>query len=322
MKSIVRIAAALVVALTLSAGALAQSWPAKQVRVIVPFTAGSATDILARTIGQKLQEYWGQPVVIENRPGAGGTIGAGVVAHAAPDGYALLVHSAGFAVNPWIYPGLPYDTAKDFTEIAPLGGQPNVLVVAPATGLRSMAELIAQAKQKPGELNYASAGTGSGTHVNAEKFRLATGIDAVHVPYKGTPEALTDTMTGRVTYYFSPISAALPFVRDGKLLALAVSSAQRSSTLKDVPTVAEAGLPGFDYNLWVAMFGPANMPADVVERIARDIGRAVQSPDVRERMAALGAEPMPMSSAEFKAFVKSEIEVNRKVVQAAGIKAQ
>lgn len=320
--NILRLVVAVVSLALVAAEASAQAWPSRQVRVVVPFTAGSATDILARTVGQKLQETWGQPVVIENRPGAGGTIGAGVVAHAAPDGYTLLVHSAGYAVNPWIYPGLPYDTAKDFTEIAPLGGQPNVLVVAPASGIKSVADLIAQAKQKPGTMNFASAGTGSGTHINAEKFRLATGIDVVHIPYKGTPEALTDTMTGRVTYYFSPISAALPFVRDGKLVALGVSSAQRSSTLKDVPTIAESGLPGFDYNLWVAMFGPAGMPADLVERIARDVQRAVAAADVRERMAALGAEPMPMSPTEFKAFVKGELEANRTVVQAAGIKGQ
>src|SRR5205085_3618181 len=183
------------VALALCASlAWAQTYPAKPVKVIVPFTAGSATDILGRTVGQKLSELWGQPVVIENRPGAGGTIGAGVVAHAAPDGYTLLVHSAGYAVNPWIYTGLPYDTTKDFTEIAPLGGQPNVLVVAPSSGIKSVADLIAQAKQKPRQINFASAGSGSGTHINAEKFKLATGIDVVHIPYKGTPEALTDMM--------------------------------------------------------------------------------------------------------------------------------
>ena len=322
MNIVARLAVAIVSLALVASDACAQSWPTRQVRVIVPFTAGSATDILARTVGQKLQETWGQPVVIENRPGAGGTIGAGVVAHAAPDGYTLLVHSAGYAVNPWIYTGLPYDTTKDFTEIAPLGGQPNVLVVAPSSGIKSVADLIAQAKQKPGTINFASAGTGSGTHVNAEKFRLATGIDVVHIPYKGTPEALTDTMTGRVTYYFSPISAALPFVRDGKLVALGVSSAQRSSTLKDVPTIAESALPGFDYNLWVGMFGPAGMPAEIVDRIARDVQRAVSSPDVRERMAALGAEPMPMTPAEFKAFVRTELDANRAVVQAAGIKGQ
>jgi tripartite-type tricarboxylate transporter receptor subunit TctC len=207
-------------------------------------------------------------------------------------------------------------------EISPLGGQPNVLVVAPSSGIKSVADLIAQAKQKPGQLNFASAGQGSGTHVNAEKFKLATGIDVVHVPYKGTPEALTDTMAGRVTYFFSPISAALPLVKDGKLVPLGVSSAQRSSVLKDVPTIAESGLKGFDYNLWVALFGPAGMPADLVERINRDVQRAMQSPEVKERFANLGAEAMPMSVAQFKSFVRDELEVNRKIVQAAGIRAQ
>jgi len=316
-----RIALAVVAAAIVSV-AQAQSWPTRPVRIVVPFTAGSATDILARTFGKTLQETWGQPVVIENRPGAGGTIGAGVVAHSAPDGYTLLVHSAGYAVNPWIYPGLPYDTAKDFTEIAPLGGQPNVLVVSHESGITSVKDLIARAKEKPGTLNYGSAGQGSGTHINAEKFKLATGIDVVHVPYKGTPEALNDTMAGRVTYFFSPISAALPQIKAGKLVALGVSSAQRSSALKDVPTIAESGLPGFDYNLWVALFGPAGMPADLVERINRDVARAVDSGEVRERLAALGAEPMPMTSAQFRSFVKTELEANQKIVQAAGIKGQ
>jgi tripartite-type tricarboxylate transporter receptor subunit TctC len=305
-----------------SALAGAQSWPTKPVKIIVPFTAGSATDILARTFGQKLQEFWGQPVVIENRPGAGGTIGAGVVAKSPADGYTLLVHSAAYAYNPSIYPELPYDTPKEFVEIAPLGGQPNVLVVAPSSGIKSVADLIAQAKQKPGQFNYGSAGIGSGTHINAEKFKLATKIDAVHVPYKGTPEALTDTMAGRVTYFFSPISAALPQVREGKLLALGVSSAQRSSTLKDVPTIAEAGVPGFDYNLWVGLFGPAGMPADLVDRINKDVERALQSAEIKERFANLGAEPMPMTPAQFKSFTRSEIDESSKIVKAAGIKAQ
>jgi tripartite-type tricarboxylate transporter receptor subunit TctC len=292
------------------------------VKIIVPFTAGSATDILARTFGQKLQEFWGQPVVIENRPGAGGTIGAGVVAKSPADGYTLLVHSAAYAVNPFIYPDLPYDTTKEFVEIAPLGGQPNVLVVAPSSGIKSVADLIAQAKQKPGQFNYGSAGTGSGTHINAEKFKLATKIDAVHVPYKGTPEALTDTMAGRVTYFFSPISAALPQVKEGRLLAIGVSSAQRSSVLKDVPTIAESGVPGFDYNLWVGLFGPAGMPAELVDRINKDVQRALASPEIKERFANLGAEPMPMTPAQFKTFVRGEVDESSKIVKAAGIKAQ
>jgi len=305
-----------------AAAAAAQAWPSKPVRVVVPFTAGSATDILARTFAQKLQEYWGQSVIVDNRPGAGGTIGTGIVAKSPPDGYTLLVHSAAYAVNPSIYPDLPFDTLKDFVEIAPLGGQPNVLVVAPASGIKSVSDLIAQAKAKPGQFNYGSAGTGSGTHMNAEKFKLATGIDAVHVPYKGTPEALTDTMAGRVTYFFSPISAALPQVKEGKLVALGVSSAQRSSILKDVPTIAESGLPAFDYNLWVGLFGPAGMPPELVDRISKDVQRALGSAEIKERLASLGAEPMPMTPAEFRAFTRNDFEVSAKIVKAAGIKAQ
>jgi tripartite-type tricarboxylate transporter receptor subunit TctC len=233
----------LLAALLFAQLASAQTWPTKPVKIVVPFTAGSATDILARTAGQKLQDMWGQPVVIDNRPGAGGTIGTGIVAKSPPDGYTLLVNSAAQAYNPAIYPNLPFDTVKDFIDVGAVAGQPNVLVVAPATGYKTTADLIAAAKQKPGELNYGSAGIGSGTHLNAEKFRLASGISAVHVPYKGTPEALTDTMTGRVTYFFSPISAALPNIREGKLVALAVSTGKRSSVLPNVRRSPNRGCP-------------------------------------------------------------------------------
>jgi tripartite-type tricarboxylate transporter receptor subunit TctC len=299
-----------------------QGFPSKPVKIVVPFTAGSATDILARNVGQKLGELWGQPVVIENRPGAGGTIGAAIVAKSPADGYTLMVHSAAQAVNPAIYPDLPYDTTKDFVEVATLGGQPNVLVVAPATGYRSVADLVAAAKKAPGTLNYGSAGTGSGTHINGEKFKLAAGIDVLHIPYKGTPEALTDTMAGRVTYFFSPISAALPNVKEGKLVALGVSTGKRASTLPNVPTIAESGLPGFDYNLWIGMFAPAGTPAEVVDKINADVTKVLQMPDLRERLAALGAEPMVMTPAEFRKFMRDEIEDSAKVVKAAGIKAQ
>jgi tripartite-type tricarboxylate transporter receptor subunit TctC len=299
-----------------------QTYPNKPVHVVVPFTAGSATDILARSFGQKLSEMWSQPVVVENRPGAGGTIGAAVVAKSPADGYTLLVHSAAHAYNPSIYPNLSYDTVKDFVEIVPLAGQPNVLIVAPSLGVKSVAELIALAKQKPGQLNFGSAGTGSGTHINAEKFKLAAGIDVVHIPYKGTPEALNDTLAGRVTYFFSPISAALPNVREGKLVALGVSTAKRSSALPNVPTVAESGLPGFDYNLWVGLFAPAGTPAELVDRINKDVARALQAPDIKERLANLGAEAMPMTPAEFKNFVHTEIDESAKVIKTAGIKAQ
>jgi tripartite-type tricarboxylate transporter receptor subunit TctC len=217
---------------------------------------------------------------------------------------------------------LSFDTVKDFVDIAPLAGQPNVLVVAPSTGYKTVADLIAAAKAKPGALNFGSAGTGSGTHINAEKFRLAAGIDVVHIPYKGTPEALTDTMTGRITYFFSPISAALPNIREGKLVALGVSTSKRSSALPSVPTLAESGLPGFDYNLWVGLFAPAGTPAEVVDKIARDVGRALATPEVKERLTALGAEALPMTPVEFTKFVGAEIDDSGKVIKAANIKVQ
>ena len=302
--------------------AFGQDYPARPVRIVVPFTAGSATDILARTVGQRLSELWGQPVNVDNRAGAGGTIGAGMVAKAPPDGLTLLVHSAAQAVNAFIYPNLPYDTLKDFVQVVPLGGQPNVLVAAPAAGYKTVAELIADAKKRPGALNFGSAGIGSGTHINGEKFKLAAGIDVAHIPYKGTPEALTDTTAGRVAYFFSPISAALPLVRDGKLAALGVSSTRRAGALPNVPTIAESGLPGFDYNLWIGMFAPAGTPADIVEKINRDVNRVLREPEVRERMAALGAEAMPMSPAEFDRFMRAEMDEAAKVVKAAAIKVQ
>jgi tripartite-type tricarboxylate transporter receptor subunit TctC len=319
MKWRIVVAAALALCANLASG---QGFPNRPVKIIVPFTAGSATDILARTIGQKLSETWGQPVIVENRAGAGGTIGAGIVAKSPPDGYTLMVHSSAHAVNASMYPVLPYDTVKDFVELATLGGQPNVLVVSPSAGFKTTADLVAAAKKTPGALNYGSAGVGSGTHINAEKFKIVAGIDAVHIPYKGTPEAITDTMTGRVTYFFSPISAALPNIREGKLVALGVSTAKRSSALPNVPTIAEGGLPGFDYNLWVGLWAPAGTPQDIVDKINADVAKVLAMPDVRERLAALGAEPMVMTSADFRKFMREEIDDAAKVVKAAGIKAQ
>jgi tripartite-type tricarboxylate transporter receptor subunit TctC len=317
-----RFSAVFAIAWCCASFALGQGYPNKAVHIIVPFTAGSATDTLARTFGQKLSEMWAQPVIVDNRPGAGGTIGAAFVAKSPSDGYTLLVHSAAQAYNEAIYQNLGYDTVKDFVDIAPLGGQPNVLVVAPSAGIKSVAELIATAKRKPGQLNFASAGTGSATHINSEKFKLAAGIDVVHIPYKGTPEALNDTLAGRVTYYFSPISAALPHIRDGKLIALGVSTSKRSSALPNVPTIAEAALAGFDYNFWVGTFAPAGTPPAVVDKINKDIMAVLQTSEVKERFANLGVEPMPMTPAEFTKFVHTEIDDSAKVIKAAGIKAQ
>lgn len=322
MRPIVRCGALVLACILGPLAAMAQDYPSRPVKILVPFTPGSATDILARTVGQKLAEMWGQSVVVENRAGAGGTIGAGLVAKAPADGSTLMVHSAAQAVNAFIYPTLTYDTLKDFVQVAPLAGQPNVLVVAPTSGYKTLADLIADAKKRPGVLNFGSAGIGSGTHINGEKFKLAAGLNITHVPYKGTPEALTDTMAGRISYFFAPVSAALPLVRDGKLLALAVSSARRSSVLPQVPTVSESGLPDFDYVLWVGMFAPAGTPAEVVDKINRDVNRVLKEPDVRERMLALGAEAMAMSAAEFDRFMRAEMDDAAKVVKAAAIRVQ
>ena len=302
--------------------ALGQQYPSKPVHVVVPFTAGSATDILARTFGQKLSELWGQPVIIDNRPGAGGSIGAAFVAKAPADGYTLLVHSAAHAYNPSIYTNLPFDTEKDFVAVVPLAGQPNVLVVAPSAGVKSVAELVALARQKPGQLNYGSAGTGSGTHINAEKFKLAAGIDTLHVPYRGTPEALTDTINGRVDYFFAPVVAGLSMVRDGRLTALAVGSEKRSSVLPDVPTTEEAGYKGSAYNFWVGMFAPAGTPPALVERLNKEVAAALAAPEVKERLGALGADASPTTPAELDKIVTRELKENADLANKAGIKIQ
>jgi len=300
----------------------AQGYPNKPVRLIIAFTPGSSTDIVGRAVAAKLSEFWGQPVLAENRVGAGGSIGSAAVVKSAPDGYTLLANSSAHVANPSIYASLPYDTLKDFTNIAPLAGGPNVLFVGPGTGWKTFADFLAAAKANPGKLNFSSAGIGSGTHFNLEKLKLMAGIDVTHVPYKGTPEAIADTIAGRVCCYFAPINAALPHVRGGRALALAVSSAKRSSLLPGVPSIAEAGVPGFDYTLWVGLWGPPGMPADVVEKINKDVNRVLASPDLADRLTNLGTLPMSMSSAEFARFVRSEVEDTARVLKAAGIKPQ
>lgn len=303
------------------AGVLAQSFPTKPVRLVVPFTAGSNIDILARPLGHKLSELWGQPVVVENRPGAGGTLGAGVVAKSPADGYTLLINSSAQSINPSMYANLPYDP-KDFVEIAALVSQPYVLVVGPDSGFRTLAQLLAGARSKPGQITFGSAGTGSGTHFAAERFRLAAQIDVLHIPYKGGGEANTDTMTGRVTYWFAPIGLALPHLQSGRLVALGVSSRQRSGLLPDVPTIAEAGLAGFEDSIWFGIWTRAGIPARVAGKLADDIARALAAPDLRERLTKLGTEPMSMAPADFSRFVRGEMEAAARVTRAAGIKPQ
>jgi tripartite-type tricarboxylate transporter receptor subunit TctC len=261
-------------------------------------------------------------VVAENRVGAGGSIGSAVVVQSPPDGYTLLANSSAHVANPGIYAKLPYDTLKDFTNVAPLAGGPNVLIVGAESGMKTLADFIAAAKARPGQLNFSSAGIGSGTHFNLEKLKLMAGIDVTHVPYKGTPEAIADTIAGRVCCYFAPINAALPHVKGGKAVALAVSSERRSSLLPNVPTIAESGVPKFDYTLWIGLWGPPGMPADVVDKINRDVNRALASPDLGDRLVNLGTLPMSMSSAEFTQFIRAEVEETARILQAAGIKPQ
>lgn len=308
--------------LVVASSVFAQSFPTKPVRLIIAFTPGSSTDIIGRVVAAKLAEMWGQSVVPENRVGAGGSIGSKVVVDSAPDGYTLLANSSAHVANPGIYAKLPYDTLKDFTNLALLGGGPNVLITGTGTGWKSLKDFVGAAKADPGKLNFSSAGVGSGTHFNLEKLKIALAIDVVHVPYKGTPEAIGDTIGGRVCCYWAPLNAALPHVAGGKAVALAVSSAKRSALLPNVPTVAEQGYPGFDYTLWVGLWGPAKMPADVAAKINKDVNAALASPDTRDRLTKLGTLPGSLTIPEFNAFVRKEVEETQKILQAAGIKPQ
>lgn len=309
-------------ALLASASAFGQNYPTKPVRLVIAFTPGSSTDIIGRVVAAKLQELWGQPVVPENRVGAGGSVGSAVVVKADPDGYTLLANSSAHAANPGIYASLPYDTLKDFANLALLGGGPNVLMVGNGMGWKAVRDFVDAAKANPGKLNFSSAGVGSGTHFNLEKLKIATGIDVTHVPYKGTPEAIADTIAGRVCCYWAPLNAALPHVNGGKAVALAVSSAKRSSLLPNIPTVAEQGYPGFDYTLWVGLWGPAALPADIAAKINKDVLAALASPEVRERLTRLGTEPGNLTIPEFTQFVRKEIEDTQRILKAAGIKPQ
>jgi tripartite-type tricarboxylate transporter receptor subunit TctC len=305
-----------------SGHALAQGYPNKPVRLIISFTPGSSTDIIGRAVAAKLQEVWGQPVVAENRAGAGGTVGSEFVARSDPDGYTLLANSSAHVSNPGIYKDMRYDTMRDFVNLALLGGGPNVLIVSPESNWKTLKDFVDAAKKSPGRLNFSSAGIGSGTHFNLEKPKIATGIDVVHVPYKGTPEAIGDTIANRVCCYWAPLNAALPHVNGGKATALAVSSAQRSPLLPNVPSVAEQGYAGFDYTLWVGLWGPAKIPPDVAAKINKDVNAALASPDLRDRLTKLGTVPGSLTIPQFTDFVKKEIEDTKKILDAAGIKPQ
>ena len=318
-KRLLLLAAATLVA----APAFAQGYPNRPVKFISPFPPGTGIDIISRAVGDKLSPVLGQPVVVDNRPGAGGTIGAAVVAKSSPDGYTVLIQSSSHTAAPFFYSNLSYSTAEDFIPVTMLAVLPQVLVVAPDNRfrLKTVKDIVSYAQAHPGQLNYASSGGGSATHMADEKFKVAAGIDAVHIPFKGTPEAMTDIMAGRVDYMFTPIVSAMALIKSGKLVAAAMGAEKRAPQLPDVPTTAEAGVKNADYVFWVGMFLPARTPPDVVKRLYDETTKVIKSPELKERLAVLGAEPWSMSSVDFAVLVKRELTENAELIKKAGIQA-
>jgi tripartite-type tricarboxylate transporter receptor subunit TctC len=299
----------------------AQTWPTRPVRAVVSFAAGGIVDVLARVVLDQLATGLHQPIVVENHPGAGTTIAAALVAKSDPDGQMLLVTSAGHTIAPATFPNLSYDVVRDFAAVIPLGTTANVLVTSPAKGFKTAQELVAAAKAKPGSLNFASAGVGSGTHMSVERFRRSAGIEAVHIPFKGTPEMITELLAGRVDFFFGPVGIVLPQIRAGKLVALAVNGRQRSSALPDVPTIAEAGFVDAEYPNWFGMFLPAATPRAIVDKLYDETRKALQEPNVKQKVAALGIDPLVMTPSEFGAYVKDDVAMNAALVKAVGVKS-
>ena len=300
----------------------AQAWPARPLLAIVPVGAGSATDIVHRVVLGQLSAQLGQPIVVENRVGAGGTIGSALVAKAAADGYTILAHGSAHTIAPALYKSLPYDPSRDFVAVAPVGISPNVLVVSPARGWKTAADLVAAAKARPDALNFSSVGVGSATHLSAERLVASAGIRAMHVPFKGGAEAMLEVIAGRIDFFFGPVPLVLPNVREGKLRALAANAAGRSAALPDVPTLREAGFKDAEYPIWFGLFVPARTPSDIVSRLSRETQKAMQAPAVRDKLAALGVDPMVMPPAEFAAYVDGEVALNAALARKAGLKAQ
>lgn len=297
------------------------SYPLKPIKFIIPFSPGSATDILARTLGDKITANLGQPVLIENKPGAGGVIASSQVAKSEPDGYTLLVVSAGHVVNPYLINNLPFDTLKDFAGIVPFANLPSVLVVSPKTGILNLKDFLIFAKNKNDELNYVSGGIGSASHVNAEKFLNAAALKALHIPLKGAPDMINEIMSGRADFGFIPITAGLAQIRSGNLKAIAVSSHVRSSALPHVPTVSELGMSDAEFNFWIGLIAPAKTPADIVRKLNFEIERIIKTKEVAEKYASLGAEPMPLTPNQFDEFINSEYYSLGRVIKKANAKA-
>ncbi|MEP6723988.1 MAG: tripartite tricarboxylate transporter substrate binding protein [Variovorax sp.] len=311
--------------LLLSVAALdvsAQAWPAKPLHAIVPVGAGSSTDIVHRLVLEQLSVQLGQPIVVENRIGAGGTIGTALVAKAPADGYTLLANGSAHTIAPSLYKNLSYDPVREFAAVAPLGSSPTVLVVAPSTGIKTTAELIAAGRARPNSLNFSSVGIGTATHLSAERFLVSTGMQAVHLPFKGGAEAMTEVIAGRAEFFFGPVALVLPQIRANKLIALAVNTTKRSSALPEVPTLAEQGITDAEYPIWFGLLAPAGTPREIVERLNRETLLALETPKVRDRLAELGVNAMPMSPDEFAAHVQREVRLNAALAQKAGLKAE
>ena len=306
-----------------NASAVAEDYPIKPVRLIEPFGAGGGPDLLARALTQQLSQLWGQAVTVENIPGAGATAGPAQVAKSPPDGYTLLINTNAQAYSAALLKDLPYDPLKDFIPIVPLTRQPYVLVAGKAGGVATVGELIVGAKAKPGELKFGSTGIGTGTHIGVEKFNQAAGIKALHVPplpSDSNADTIANAIAGHFTYYLVPISLALPHIRDGKLIALGVSTARRSALLPEVPTIAEAGVAGFDFPIWYGLWAPAGTPAGVIDKLVEDIGRVLAGQSLRDWVTKHGGEPMNMTQPEFARFVLSESKSAAQIIKAAGIK--
>ena len=300
----------------------AHGFPARPIRVVIGFTPGGQPDIVTRLIAPKLGELLGQPLVVDNRPGAGGVVGTKIVADAQPDGYTLLTASSSHTVAPALYAKLPYDTLKDLTGVSMTSAASYVLVAAPATGIKSVQELVALAKAKPGQLNYSSAGTGSGMHFAVEVLKQATQIDAVHVPYKGVPEAMNDVVGGRVQFTMAPLGASIGLVREGRLRGLAVASPKRASVHPDIPTIAESGYPGFRWDSWSGLFAPAKTPSAIIQRLNREVVRVLTDPEMQQRFATLGMETAPTTPAQQNKFVADQLALVMQLAKKAGIQAR
>jgi tripartite-type tricarboxylate transporter receptor subunit TctC len=299
-----------------------EAWPAKPLRAVVPIGPGSMTDIVPRIVFEELSIRLGQPIVLENRPGAGQTIGVGAVARSEPDGYTLLVNSSAHAIAPSLHPKLSYHPARDFAAVIPLGVAPHVLVVPADRGFKTAGDFVAAAKAKPGAMNFGSAGMGTATHLSAERFRSSAGIEAVHIAFKGGAEIIAELISGRLDFFFGPIGVVLPHIKAGKLTALVINGGKRSSLLPDVPTTLEAGFADAEYPLWFGMFLPAQTPRDIVEKLHGETLKVLGDAKVKEKLSALGVDPLIMTPAEFASYVDKEIAVNAALVKAAGIKPE